>query len=640
MIDRVSEELAWWRKATAHAGHHPQEAPETTDSAEDFKEYILRFWPRVPRQSARADAALLSQRAFWNRVALHRLRMNGERHWYLVAHTFDRGGRLLVLKVPPRNMSHAQRWEHARRQATFHDDAHGRYIPGIKVSDALLDRLLPHEHAEREGLLHGFPIIKLAPIPSRVCPNYASITDTSPIPDHPHGISACAAGGADLDRMAAEGALEGPLHYVPDNVCALGHSYVPPPKDKHRNLWDLTASGVNPNMYVPPCRMDMLPDTLQKQRPGCWQSGFDWTDSYWNWFRRQSDCDYIGVRHPVTGAYYRARKAVFGGADSAYVQGIMTVVLKRVINSEGLKYCTVGRAGDYSTFECTAVYVDDGHMVHDAALTEDEARDQLRSVVRVLADYGVRCKASKIIQPTKRKEFVGLEIDSVAQEVHITAARSAKYTAILDELIQCVEAQAAGGPEGAAPTSVPQVARRDFASLVGKLQFCAELVPGGQGHLTELYRARDDITGFDHRMRTAKGQWRRDVRISTPASTIATLRWWRDALSRPISRRYYLTARREEAGFWKGVTLDSDEYLDTHDKTSEGIPIVRMDAAGDAAAIAYRNRRIIYHFPPHQQKKKKSSNFRELYCFKMLVELAADEDEELAADAAEPFWLE
>ena len=337
-ISRVIDELSWWREHTGHEGHEPREAPDVTDCAEDVKEYMLRFWPRTPRGTAAFDAELLTRQVFWNRVALHRMRMHGERHWFLVAHSFDRGGRALVLRVPPAGISGAEREAHASRQATFHDDANGRFAPGLKVSDALLEHMTVDERAEWEGVKFGFPLIKTAPIPAFHGENYPSIMDEAPLPDHPLGTSARTAGGADVDRMAKVGALEGPLHYKPHNVCSLGHVYLGPPKDKHRNVWDLTASGVNPNIFVPPSKLDMLGDVLKLQRPRCWQSGFDWTDSFWNWHRSQADCDFMGVKHPITGEYYRARKAVFGAADSPYIQSVMTAILKRVINEEGLKY--------------------------------------------------------------------------------------------------------------------------------------------------------------------------------------------------------------------------------------------------------------------------------------------------------------
>ena len=162
--------------------------------------------------------------------------------------------------------------------------------------------------------------------------------------------------------------------------------------------------------------------------------------------------------------------------------------------------------------------------------------------------------------------------------------------------------------------------RQKLASLTGKLQFCAELVPGGQSRLTHCYRARDSFVSPEHAARSVKGQWRRDVVVHSSSDLVSELKGWRQVMKKGSSRRYYLEARPAESGFWKGVTEDSHEYLDHHWQTSSGIPAPRMDASGDTGGIAFRHKRFIHVFPPHQCKGKESSNFRELYMFLVLLQ--------------------
>ena len=910
-IRRVIEEWEWYRKQRGYEEHAPRGTPESTDCAQDFKHYMLKFWPKQPRLSARAQDALSKQSAFWNRVALQRLRFNGERHYYLVAHTFDRGRRLMVLKVPPSSFdSEGARLSHAQRQATYNDDAYGRYEPGVTLKPRFLKHLNPEEEHLRQGYLYGFPILRSGPLPRFQGKNYRSC------------IELADRSGADLDRQFECGKLEGPLHYAPDNVCALGSIYQPPPKDKFRNVWDLTASGLNGQTIVPNTRFDLLQDVLKKQRPACWQSGFDMKDAFWNWARAQPDCEYMGVRHPVTGDYYRARYAIFGASDSPWIQAEFAQVIKRMLNTEGLQYCTTPRTRDYATFEATGMYVDDGHCVHDAGLTKAEADEQTSSYTRTLSEYfGISEKKTQ--WPAKTKDFVGVDIDSVRQRVSIRPERRAKYVAAIDELLSSLEVPSHSGlavldlcggigtaahallengtavrahhlvdvdptatgmartyagllrrrypglyAEGAldvslpqdvsalteahiaslghvdlvvaawpcqglsrantrgqgfrdrrsglfweclrvlrlvqrrnpevqflfenvdfsdrphldieyrhvanalgvqpfvfdaawlsaahrirsywcswpitlSPTTAPRVAlaevldadhrpatspytdsgehgraalnvrgkpqivfptitrtadtfsarrgetlvvdartgnhvpprieevermlgllpgataapwaslesrraacgnvidrralswlfsqthfaprpddpsrrlvqRTALASLVGKLQFCADLVPGGQGLLTHCYRARDAFSSRAFAARSVQGQWRQDVTVETSPELIRELRTWRRILLRGSSRRYYLEPRPRESGFWKGVVEDSDAYMDEHWQTSSGIPAFRIDAAGTAGGAAYLHHRYIHQFPAHQCKPHESSNFRELYMF-------------------------
>ena len=226
-------------------------------------------------------------------------------------------------------------------------------------------------------------------------------------------------------------------------------------------------------------------------------------------------------------------------------------------------------------------------------------------MIRVMRDYGIKCSDKKTQLPAKVKEFVGIDIDSVGQRVCVTPLRAVRYIAVIDETIDELTS-------GATRT----INRSAFASVVGKLQYCAELVPGGQGRLAELYHTRDNLALYDFTQRTMKGQWRKDVTITTDHDTVRLLREWRDILSRPVSRRYYLPARLSERGFWKGVTEDSNDYLDTHWSTSEGIPAFRMDASKRTGAIAYLDDRAIHQFPLAETHPNESSNYRELSCFK------------------------
>ena len=607
-IQRVIDEWAWYRELQGHDEHVPRAAPEVTDCAQDIKHYLLRFWPKTPRDTGRARQHLGKNTAFWNRIALHRLRFQGGRNWYLVAHSYDQSRRILTLKIPAAEApAYDERLRHAARQATFNDDPRGRYGPGIKVKDSLMDYLTEDEVHLREGLTTGFPILRSGALPLFHGDNYTSCIELKE------------RAGADLERQHEVGCLEGPLHYVPANVCSLGSIYQPVPKDKFRNVWDLTASGMNGVTIVPQTRYDLLSDILPKQRPGCWMSGFDWKDSFWNWARAQPDCDYIGVRHPVTGDYYRARYAVFGASDSPYIQAEMSQVIKRVINTHGLRHvpASLPRARDYSTFEATGIFVDDGHMVHDASLTKAEADAQTRSVIQVFNDLGIGVSDKKTQWPAKVKDYVGVDIDSVRQTVSIRKERRARYIEAIDDLMRDID-----GPEG--PSHLNRI---KLASLVGKLQFCAELVPGGQAKLTHCYRARDNFSRTDYAHRTIRGQWRKDVTVDSSRHLRGELLEWRRILRKGSSRRYYLHPRPRESGFWKGVVDDSDDYMDEHWATSTGIPAFRIDAAGDAGGAAFQNHRHIHQFPRHQCRPERgsdigeSSNFRELYMFLVALRL-------------------
>ena len=133
-VQRVLDELEWWYSQGGRPAPSPEVPLTEADTAENLKGYMLQFNPRK-RPGGWAEVLSLAP-ALWNRISLQHLRFEGQRYWYVVLHTLDQAHRLLVLRVPPRRFaSEQERYEHARRQATYRDDKYGRFAPGLRVKD-------------------------------------------------------------------------------------------------------------------------------------------------------------------------------------------------------------------------------------------------------------------------------------------------------------------------------------------------------------------------------------------------------------------------------------------------------------------------------------------------------------------------
>ncbi len=144
-------------------------------------------------------------------------------------------------------------------------------------------------------------------------------------------------------------------------------------------------------------------------------------------------------------------------------------------------------------------YMDDFCCVHHG-LTQEESYEQYASVLRVLEDLGLEDKASKRQPPALRLEILGFLVDTVGQTVTVTSARCERLMAEIDAFLA---------------DSGADVGRRDLASLVGQLQWVAQIAQGGQLHLRQCYRARDDFgTEVGPSMRE---QWGRGVRVRRTA---------------------------------------------------------------------------------------------------------------------------
>jgi hypothetical protein len=154
--------------------------------------------------------------------------------------------------------------------------------------------------------------------------------------------------------------------------------------------------------------------------------------------------------------------------------------------------------------------------------------------------------------------------------------------------------------------------RHELAELVGKLQFTAKVVDGGQAHLSKLYEGRDWFAVGTDRWLTMKQQWRTGIQVRLTADMIEELHWWREALLSDPRRRYYCTGSPETTGFWEGKTATPQEELVHCARTSEGIRVCRTDASGYGGGAEDGDESFLFQYPPSECAPHRSSNWREL----------------------------
>ena len=157
--------------------------------------------------------------------------------------------------------------------------------------------------------------------------------------------------------------------------------------------------------------------------------------------------------------------------------------------------------------------------------------------------------------------------------------------------------------------------RRAVAKLAGELQFCAEVVLGGQAHLWGLYRARDAFVDAEVRAAGLRAQWRPEVEVRLLAEARADLAYWSDVLQKCGGRRFYWTGSPETSGFWDGRTGTPLEDLINPEvaTTREGAEIVRMDASGFQGGAMWGTERVGHLFGERDRAPFRSANWRELY---------------------------
>ena len=582
MIHRLVEQMR-----VAHSEPRPQipvEQLEFLDDAESVKSALMQYTPRDGRLS---HAALSKSAALWNRVAMHRLRFRGQRHYYMVVRTLDLQHRLLVLQVPPAGLSPLESEQHARTQMTYSDDLHGRYQRGLRLKDSFVEHTVPGEEHFKEGYLRGFPL-NLIDMPAPVhIKNYSSYElDNRELAE------------ADAERQHAAGFIE-ELNYYPHIIHPQGG--ILKDNGKFRSVLDCAASGLNKLLVPLPCQYDLLEDTLHDIRPGDYLSGFDFKDAFYLWPRLQQHCDYFGIITPG-GRVFRYRFTPMGLMDSPAIQSIGARVFKRAIDARLAQVCARQAVAGATDSKVLGVFVDDGKIRHDEACTTSQMNEQYQAYVDTISDLtlpgaGEVDSEKKREWPAPTSVHTGVLIDPRHGHMHVsvTDERRHKYVAAISELT-------------AALTGCDTVNRKQWASALGKLQHTAPLVRGMQSLLSTPYSVlKDTLSG-------SYSDWSRHARSRCQPRHLRALQRAGDLLRDPANckRRIYHDGALGATTFWKGEVADTHEYMYRTSSTSTGIPVYTGDADKGAAGVWYKDRRYIHPFPEHHQPPYKSSNFREL----------------------------
>jgi hypothetical protein len=558
------------------------------DTAEDLKQHLMLC---QPRWAGEWHVALAKSPSLWCRVQLMKLRHMGQRRLYVVIYSLDLLHRLLVLHVPvgPFDVSHA------RLQGTYRDDRFGRFECGLRIRDEILELLEPEEREfgmqYRDG--GGYPFTHTdLPKPSRRA-NYRSY-------DFDHADKSL----LDLERQLDRGYLEGPLLYTPRIVHPQGGVYNES-KQKYRPVLDATASGLNGTIVPLDCSYVALSDVVKPHTPSCWMSGFDLKDAFLLWPRAQHGCDLQGIRGPPQMAnYYRYRFAAMGVSDSPAIQSNWANILQRMLGKHALEP-VVQRQRDASperlagATACVAgIYVDDAHNVHSSAFTETEAGEQFAAVVGFLEKYGVEDSQAKREAPRHLKDFIGFEVDTTLMMVRVQPKRRVLYRQVAIDFL--------GSHSLVAP-------RRELATLLGKLQFCAPVAQGLTVLLAPLYDACSDLRLWAGESDTA---WAREVMVpfTNPARTALERVVLLLDDARACERRIYSepTLPLRYSGFWTGDVPDTCDSLLATSFTSTGIPVYTGDASGDGGGAHHLDKRLVWRYDAQHCAPHESSNWREL----------------------------
>ena len=243
--------------------------------------------------------------AFWDRVALHRLRFKHDKRWYLRVKAAGEERPILQLHVPPRGLTKEEQAAHARLQACADDDLYGVLGRGRRINVETLREYGFSEDMIREG--HEGVKMEFIYTPQQYRGrNYGGALE------YPDKLQ------AEFERLHARGWIEGPLLYAPFIVNGLGGVWKEE-KEKWRTVLNARSSGLNAATEEVAAKLDSLHDVLRLSQPNQLMSGIDLADAFLAHPYSSEFCDWWGMQD-ANGDFWRYRFLAFGGKASPGVQ--------------------------------------------------------------------------------------------------------------------------------------------------------------------------------------------------------------------------------------------------------------------------------------------------------------------------------
>eukprot|EP00959_Pyramimonas_sp_CCMP1952_P320612 6709372-Pyramimonas_sp.AAC.1 len=113
------------------AGRQGAGSLEEASTAKQLKELLVAHCPDT--EAGLAIQGESEHDLLWDRLQLVVARVRGRREYFVTASSADGVWELLRLRVPPKMQTTEERVAHGRRQATYQDDEHGNFEPGMRV---------------------------------------------------------------------------------------------------------------------------------------------------------------------------------------------------------------------------------------------------------------------------------------------------------------------------------------------------------------------------------------------------------------------------------------------------------------------------------------------------------------------------
>ena len=310
---------------------------------------------------------------------------------------------------------------------------------------------------------------------------------------------------AEADRALAVGAME---HVPLSEVASVRASSTIHPwtiVDQGGGKWRLChdySVGTNRVVATAPFSLPSVWDVAPTVGEGSFFAKYDIRDGFWHCPIAPDSRKRLVVRHPGTGRLMWATRLPFGYLDSprlfcGLTEAVVARVRKKAVGLGIHLYC----------------FVDDVLIVgKDEAAT----RAGMLLLEEEFAERGIQWAPHKKRGPCRCIEFLGLLLSNVSgwRGVTITQGRLNKLQA---EISRWLDTEDRAGEE--------KVDLKALASLLGKLVFASQVVPGGRTYMQGMLAAFKGVV-VDWRRGTVSTGGLRGLNLELHGGFWRDLRWW------------------------------------------------------------------------------------------------------------------
>ena len=209
-------------------------------------------------------------------------------------------------------------------------------------------------------------------------------------------------------------------------------------------------------------------DAAKLVTPGCFMAKVDLKQAYRSVPISKHSQQATGLKWQFGNntVYLQDTRLCFGSKLAPGIFHRLTQAVKRMLKRRGLK--------------ATVVYLDDFFI---KAETFDDCISALNTLIFLLRKLGFQINWNKVVDPTTKLIFLGIEIDSIDMCLRLP---DDKLSQVRQELSQFAARKRAS--------------KKQLQSLAGKLNFCASVVYGGRVYSRRIIDALNRLKADNHKV--------------------------------------------------------------------------------------------------------------------------------------------